>query len=163
MAWKVKNSDVQEEKYIADAVQHFYGFVESEKAPEAEPTYDYKYWTVHGGIRYCEIKADWKSRKTHNAYFETRNVYRGKASGLTITRADIWAHYLPGIDQILLVDPKALLWYLTVHQSCSPSLKIQYKELAGDNNSAGFCVPIPMLLDRDWIRCFSFDLEWRDG
>ena len=62
--------------------------------------------------RTYELKYDKKSQETGNLYFETRNTRQQRPAGLTATRADCWAYYLPSQRCIALFAPGLMLAFL---------------------------------------------------
>lgn len=95
-----------------------------------------------------EVKVDYKSELTKNIYIESENTYRKEKSGLLATKANRWVYYLPWKWQILSFCPKRMLQHL--EQS-----SYQHVTNCGDNNSAGWIVPISDAETLDWVRVIS--------
>lgn len=83
-----------------------------------------------------EVKCDYKAEETGNIYLETFNSYRKENSGLTATRADWWAHYIPSLSVAFVFRPKRMLSELR-HQWGGNLV-----ERCGDNNSDGYLLPL---------------------
>ena len=153
----IAQKDLQAEEAISLLLQNHFRAQRCERSPVGDKTYDVKLWLPHGGEVYCEIKTDWASAKTGNAFFEIENTRRRDLSGLACTVASFWAHALPGKSLVLLVDPKAMLWWLRVHREVTPRYQIRLSSpLSGDGNSQGYIVPVSLLLSRDWIAQIPF-------
>jgi len=142
--------DRDAEDFVLNILQEHFSAIACERSQGL--TYDCIMTLPHGGKILCELKTDWKARVTGNLYFETKNTWQGKDSGLIATTASCWAHYVPHKHCIFLVDPKALLWYLTVHEQDFNSPIQQTLAHGGDNNSQGWKVPIAFLENRTWIQ-----------
>lgn len=100
-----------------------------------------------------EIKCDWKSRETHNLYFEIKNTYRRKPSGLATSKADSYAHYAADREQLLLYHPAAMLWFLKTRQYTKMANQIWLsKEHSGDKNSQGYLAKIDTILTWPHVR-----------
>ena len=149
----IDERDLAVEKQIGAYLAQMFQWSRIEWAPVGEKSYDLMYWGPYGGIGWCEIKADWASQQTQNAFFEIKNTGLRIDSGLVSTRANVWAHYFPGRGRILCVDPKALLWWLNVHHKGTPRFEIRLSsEHSGDQNAQGYIVPCSVLCERAWIR-----------
>ena len=112
--------------------------------------YDVVFVLPYGSKRSCEIKTDFLASQTQRLFFEIRNTRHGCASGLTMTHADVWAHYVPHLKKLWLFDPKALLWYLQAHIN-NPLLGIVLSSASsGDRNSQGYIVPITTVQKWRW-------------
>ena len=152
MRFAIDKKDLRAEEAIVLVLQNHFQAQRRQDSPVGDKTYDVKLWLPHGGELYCEIKADWASARTANAFFEIRNTSLDTSSGLVTTRASVWAHYLPKQGILLLVDPKALLWWLATHMRTTPRFNIRLSDTqCGDRNAQGYIVPLSVLLARQWI------------
>lgn len=153
----IDKEDLIAEENVSTFLQTHFRAQRCGKAPVGEKTYDVKFWLPHGGELYCEIKADWASATYGNAFFEIHNTSLDIPSGLVVTMASVWAHYLPAQECLVLVDPKALLWWLTTHIRLTPKYKIRLSSpRSGDNNAQGYIVPVSVLLERKWIEILPY-------
>ena len=160
MVITIRQKDLDAERGIFGAFFLHSGWSYCEPAPTREKTYDYKGWGQSGGGPiYVEVKCDWESQKSNNAFFEFANTALQANSGLAVTRASVWLHYLVGRQIILKIDPKALLWWLSTHLTVSTKYRIRLSgKQSGDKNSQGYIVPIDVLLSREWIHQIPFVL-----
>ena len=152
MMFAIDKRDLRAEEAIVFVLQTHFQAQRHQASPVGDKTYDVKLWLPHGGELYCEIKVDRASAHTGNAFFEIRNTALDTSSGLVATRASVWAHYLPKQGILLLVDPKALLWWLATHMRTTPRFNIRLSDTqCGDENAQGYIVPLSVLLARQWI------------
>ena len=136
-----KNRDKQVEARVA--------MVLSERNNDAPVSWDGEAgWdiTIHTSIPFrVEIKADWKYLLFGNLCFETRNIRQNKPSGIVSTKANVWAHYVPQKDALLLFEPaKKLLAHLCErYRAKDPAYPLKKK--MGDGNSQGLIVPYDVI------------------
>lgn len=155
----IDKKDLEAEAAISLFLQSYFVAQRYENSPVGDKTYDVKFWLTHGGELYCEIKTDWASEKYGNAFFEIHNTSLDIPSGLVKTIASVWAHYLPANKCLVLVDPKALLWWLATHMRLTPKYKIRLSSpRSGDGNAQGYIVPCSVLLERKWIERLPYTL-----
>lgn len=131
-------------------MQHF-GLDYVRMIPGHNPYYDaflYKRKNIWYRI---EIKTDYAAERFGNLYFEMHNCWQNRPSGLTITKADHYAHYVPCHDIILWYEPAQIkMWLANAERMSRPGVK--YKDKAGDNNSEGFVVPYEDIASRAWVK-----------
>lgn len=97
-----------------------------------------------------EVKCDYKAKQTRNIYLEVYNSYRKQDSGLKATKADRWAHYIPGDAVFYTYNPRRMLSWLE-GQDTYPLLT-----RCGDNNSDGYIVPIIVIGQMTaWVKQYS--------
>ena len=140
MDWQPDKKSQEAEARVVELLRTHYQATEAIRSREAY--YDVCFTLPYGTKRFCEIKTDFRAAQTNKLYFEILNTQHGCPSGLTLTQADVWAHYVPHLKKVWLFDPKALLWYLKAHSN-NPLLGIVLSSASsGDNNSQGYIVPI---------------------
>ena len=155
MGWEPDKQSQLAETNIVEVLRRHYQAVNVQRSRAAE--YDVCLTLPYGTRCFCEIKTDFLAAQTQRVYFEIRDTKHNKATGLCITKADIWAHYVPHVQLVWLFDPKALLWYLKVH-SHNPVLKIAMSHPgSGDNNSQGYLVPLSFIEQWQWPQQLSVD------
>lgn len=89
---------------------------------------------------FYEVKCDLKAAETGNLFFETYNCRLQEPSGLTVSRAECFLHFVPP-DKLFAYDPKRMLSHLE-QQSELSNHDYKFLKACGDNNSDGFIVPI---------------------
>jgi hypothetical protein len=88
-----------------------------------------------------EVKCDYASKKSRNAFLEVHNCKLNKPSGLKATKADWWLLYTPGDAVIYRFKPAKMLDWLETKSG------ITLYKAAGDKNADGYIVPL-LILDR---------------
>jgi hypothetical protein len=106
-----------------------------------------------------ELKYDKKAATTGNLYFETTNTYQGRPSGLGVTEADFWAHYLPHLQRIALFRPDKMLAFLQQQLDARRPGFRQTRPGGGDNNSQGIVAPIADILAQPFVTAIVFRVE----
>ena len=148
MGWEPNKKSEEAETLIIEVLRTYYLATEVLRSRGAY--FDVCFTLPYGTKRLCEIKTDFKAVQTNRLYFEIHNTQHRCPSGLTLTRADVWAHYVPHLKKLWLFDPKALLWYLQVHNN-NPVLGIVLSGArSGDGNSQGYIVPIKNIQKWSW-------------
>ena len=148
MNWKPDKKSYEAETRIVEVLRTHYRATEAVRSREAH--WDVCFTLPYGTQRFCEIKTDFLAAQTNRLYFEILNTQHRCPSGLTLTQADVWAHYVPHLKKVWLFDPKALLWYLQVHSN-NPVLGIALSGTrSGDGNSQGYIVPIKNIQKWSW-------------
>ena len=95
-----------------------------------------------------EVKCDYKAKETGNVYLETFNSYRKQPSGLTATKALIWAHYIPGHAKFYTFKPKEMVAWLDGGGTAG----VRRVEKCGDNNSDGYLVPLKIFATLGFVK-----------
>ena len=155
MGWEPDKKSQEAEARVVELLRMHYRATEAMRSRDA--SHDVCFTLPYGTKRLCEIKTDFLASQTKNLYFETRNTQHGCPSGLTLTRADVWGHYVPHLKKLWLFDPKALLWYLRAHRD-NPMLGIVLsRPNSGDHNSQGYIVPIKTAQKWSWPSVLEVD------
>lgn len=108
-----------------------------------------KDFTIYVPVRY-EVKCDYKSKETRNAFLEVWNCLLNKPSGLSASKADWWIYYTPGDAAFYRFNPKRMLGWL---QTESQLAKLKG---AGDNNSDGYIVPLAKMVALNFVSRYQF-------
>jgi hypothetical protein len=106
-----------------------------------------------------ELKYDKKAATTGNLYFETHNTYQDRPSGLCVTAADFWAHYLPHLQSIAVFRPAQMLAFLQQQLATPRPGFRQTRPGGGDNNSQGIVAPIAAILAQPFVTVIPFRVE----
>ncbi len=109
--------------------------------------------------RTYELQYDKKSQETGNLYFETRNTRQQRPAGLTATRADCWAYYLPSQRCIALFAPGLMLAFLEAQLEANTPGVRQTLPHGGDQNSQGIVAPIALILAQPFVEQCPFHVE----
>ena len=96
-----------------------------------------------------EVKCDFESKATRNAFLEVHNCRLNKPSGLTATKADWWLHYTPGDARVYRFKPKRMLAWLENESG------IKLYTAGGDGNSNGYIVPLDTLIKLPFVTSFQ--------
>jgi hypothetical protein len=106
-----------------------------------------------------EIKYDKKAAETGALYFEMHNTYRDTPSGLAVTQAEVWAHYLPHLRLVALYAPQRMRTFLQqALLQHRPGVR-QTRPHGGDHNSQGVVAPIPLILAQPFVTPMPFEVE----
>lgn len=97
-----------------------------------------------------EVKCDYASQQTRNAFFEVWNCYRNEPSGLTATKANWWAFYTPGDGGFYVFNPKIMLPWLEKESGITKLTG------CGDKNSDGYPVPLAVLSKLHFVKWYQF-------
>lgn len=148
--WQPDKRSSEAEDFVCEAIRRHVDGAQVVRSRHA--AFDMELTLPHGTKRTYEIKADFMAQRTGNVYFEIANTYKHAPSGLRATRADVWAHYVPHLALVLLFDPQALLWYLTLHEHDMPQWVTKTQPNRGDKNSMGYLIPLQKLCSVKWAQ-----------
>ena len=157
MSWQSDKRSSESEVAVVEYLSRYFQATSYERS--RQPEYDVCFVLPHGSKRFCEIKTDFKAEHTGNIYLEIRNTCVNKPSGLTVTTADIWVHYVPYLKRLWGFDPKALLWYLQIHSQYRGSQIWLSTPGSGDKNSQGYIVPLAKVMQWEWPIQIPIDIE----
>ena len=101
-------------------------------------------FTIYVPVRY-EVKCDFKSKTTRNAFLEVWNCRLNRASGLSATKADWWLFYTPGDAVFYRFNPKRMLKWLEEKSGLDKLVGM------GDRNSDGYLLPLSVLAKLDFV------------
>lgn len=97
-----------------------------------------------------EVKCDYMSKQTRNAFFEVWNCRLNKPSGLKATTAARWAFCTPGDGGFYTFNPKRMLLWLEDESG------IEKLTGCGDRNSDGYIVPLKTLCGLPFVKWHEF-------
>lgn len=171
-AWEPPPRDQYGEALVQAALtRHLRGYL--------DPTANGPYWdcTIYrpdslrdgtGGLdgRYVrerwEIKCDWDTLRYPNMFFETGKPDTQEPSGLTITQADRWAHYVPERGVVALYAPDTMLDYLLARRDQGDP-GYRFHPRCGDGNSSGITFPTARVLRLTFLECFQWHCTLPDS
>ncbi len=113
-----------------------------------------------------EVKADWASEYYPNAYLEIENTRQQKKSGVMVTEADYWWHYLPKEKLLVSFDPKVMrndeaFMRCANGQYNAPGYDLSKRD-GGDRNSLGVKIRKNTFRNLPFVNTYPFTIALLD-
>lgn len=128
--------------------------ITAEKEQDKDKKYDHDLVCKLGRTRFtCEVKFDAMASKTRNIAIEHHNCKQDKASGIEVTKADIWIHLLKDDTNITIwaANTKKLKKYIKETKPFKKTTK------SGDSNADLFLYKADIILKDVFIQLDKLD------